>query len=317
MVLFSNLVGLFLLIAVGFAAVRLKIVPAQMSKPLSALLMNITLPATVFISMIQPYDPGFLGLGLAAIVFSAVFFSLFSALSLPLSRLCRVPDGRRGMWCCCATYSNTGFMGFPVAYALFGADGLMLAVFFNIPFNFLLYTIGVRMVCIDAPKGDAKGSFSLRTALMTPLNAAIVLSLIFYFGQLPVPDALFTPLQHLSNVTTPLSMMVTGMNLAQGKVSDVIRDRDAITSSLTRLLVFPVICWVGMRLFPRWTPWWWASLWSCWPCPPPPPPPSSGSSSTAACSWGPGWSSCPACCASPPCPWSPCCCDATQVHPTQ
>lgn len=250
-VLFSNLVGLFLLIAVGFAAVRLKIVPAQMSKPLSALLMNITLPATVFISMIQPYDPGFLGLGLAAIVFSAVFFSLFSALSLPLSRLCRVPDGRRGMWCCCATYSNTGFMGFPVAYALFGADGLMLAVFFNIPFNFLLYTIGVRMVCMDAPKGDAKGSFSLRTALMTPLNAAIVLSLIFYFGQLPVPDALFTPLQHLSNVTTPLSMMVTGMNLAQGKVSDVIRDRDAITSSLTRLLVFPVICWVGMRLFPQ------------------------------------------------------------------
>ena len=55
--------GLFLLIAVGFAAVRLNIVPASVSKPMSSLLMKITLPATVFISMIRPFDSSFLILG--------------------------------------------------------------------------------------------------------------------------------------------------------------------------------------------------------------------------------------------------------------
>lgn len=242
--------GLFLLIAVGFLAVRLNVVPVQMSKPLSALLMKITLPATVFASLIRPFDPSFLQLGATAILLSLVFFSLFTPLSLSLSRLLRIPDGKRGMWCCCATFSNTGFMGFPIAYALFGDEGLVLAVLINIPFNFLLYSVGVWMVCKDAPRDGARGGFSPRAILLTPLNVGLMLGLVFYFAQLSVPEAIFTPIQHLSNVTTPLSMLVTGMNLAQGKVSDVLRDRDAITSSLTRLLVCPVIAWAIMRLIP-------------------------------------------------------------------
>lgn len=240
--------GLFLLIAVGFLAVRLRVMPVEASKPLSSMLMKITLPATVFSSLIRPFDVEFLKLGAAAIALSMLFFSLFSALSLPLSRLLRVPDGRRGMWCCCASYSNTGFMGFPVAYALFGDEGLILAVLINIPFNFLLYSVGVWMVCKDVP--GAKGTFSLRKILISPPNAGMLLGLIFYFAQLSVPEAVFTPIQHLSNVTTPLSMLVTGMNLAQGRVSDVIRDRDAVTSSLSRLLIFPVSAWAVMRLIP-------------------------------------------------------------------
>ena len=234
----------------GFAAVRLKVVPAQTSKPLSSLLMKVTLPATVFASMIRPFDPDFLKLGLTAIALSLLFFSLFAPLTLTLSRLLRIPDGKRGMWCCCATFSNTGFMGFPVAYALFGDEGLILAVLINIPFNFLLYSVGVWMVCKDAPRDGARGGFSPRAILLTPLNVGLMLGLVFYFAQLSVPEAIFTPIQHLSNVTTPLSMLVTGMNLAQGKASDVIRDRSAITSSLTRLLVCPVIAWAIMRLIP-------------------------------------------------------------------
>ena len=232
----------------GFLAVRLKVMPVEASKPLSSMLMKVTLPATVFASLIRPFDAEFLKLGAAAIALSLLFFSLFSVLSLPLSRLFRVPEGRRGMWCCCASYSNTGFMGFPVAYALFGDEGLILAVLINIPFNFLLYTVGVWMVCKDVR--GAKGTFSLRKVLISPLNTGMLLGLIFYFAQLSVPEAVFTPIQHLSNVTTPLSMLVTGMNLAQGKVSDVIRDRDAVTSSLSRLLIFPVCAWAVMRLIP-------------------------------------------------------------------
>ena len=248
--LLSNLVGLFLLIGVGFVAVRLRILPAQASKPLSALLMSITLPATIFSSMIRPFDPALLNLFIQAFLLSAVFFFLYMGLSLPISRLLRVPDGRRGMWCCCVSFCNNGFMGFPVAYALFGDEGLILAVIMGIPFNLLLYSLGIKMVCMDAPPEEGKGSFSLRSMLISPINIAIVLSLIFYFTQISIPSPILTPIQHLSNVTTPLSMLVTGMNLAQGKVSDTIRDRDAISASLVRLLFFPVITWALMLLVP-------------------------------------------------------------------
>ena len=64
-VLFSNLVGLFLLIGVGFFVVRSGLLPAEASKPMSTLLMKVTVPATIIHSMLRPFDPGFLRLGIS------------------------------------------------------------------------------------------------------------------------------------------------------------------------------------------------------------------------------------------------------------
>ena len=234
--------GLFLLIGVGCAAVRGGLLPLSATGVLTDLLLKVT--------MIRPFDPGFVRDALTIVGISTALFLLYAAISAGLVRAFRVSEGRQGIWMLCVTFCNNGFMGFPVAYALFGDEGLILAVLINIPFNFLLYSVGIWMVCKDAPKSGARGGFSLRKVVISPLNVGMVLGLIFYFAQLSVPEAIFTPIQHLSNVTTPLSMLVTGMNLAQGKASDVIRDRSAITSSLTRLLVCPVIAWAIMRLIP-------------------------------------------------------------------
>ena len=127
-VLFSNLVGLFLLIGVGFFAVRARLLPAESSKPMSTLLMKVTVPATIIHSMLRPFDPGFLRLGISIFLVGAVAFPLFSLLSLGLSRLLRVPQDRRGMWCCCATFCNNGFMGFPVALAVLGEEAALCRI---------------------------------------------------------------------------------------------------------------------------------------------------------------------------------------------
>ena len=129
-------------------------------------------------------------------------------------------------------------MGFPVALALFGEEGLALAVMFGVPFNLLVYTLGVRMVCADCGT-DAQPVNLVRT-LLSNINIALILSLIFYVGQIPLPEALMTPVTHLSNVTTPLSMFVTGMALASGKGAELFRDKDAYTATGMRLMVVPL-----------------------------------------------------------------------------
>lgn len=247
-VLISNLIGLFLLIGVGFFAVRAGILPAEASKMLSALLMKITVPATIVCSMLRPFDPGFLRLGVSIVLVGTVMFPLFAALSMGLSKLLRVPEGRRGMWCCCATFCNNGFMGFPVALALFGEEGLALTVMLSIPFNFLLYSLGAKMVCMDVT-GEQK-PLSWGKAVFNPINLAMAVGLALYFTQLQLPQAVLGPLGYLSDATTPLSMIVTGINLSQGRMADVLRDRDAFTASGARLLLFPLIAWTLMRLVP-------------------------------------------------------------------
>lgn len=249
-VLFSNLIGLFLLIGVGFLVVRAGILPAGASKPLSTLLMKVTVPATVLNSMLRPFDPTFLTLGVHILLVGAVIFPLFAALSLALSRLLRVPDGRRGMWCCCATFCNNGFMGFPVALALFGEEGLTLTVIMSIPFNLLIYTAGVKMVCMDRPQDGSAQPLSWGKAIFSLVNLAMVVGLVLYFTQIQLPQAIRGPLGYLSDATTPLSMIITGMNLSQGRLADVVRDRDVLTASGTRLLLFPLLAWALMRLVP-------------------------------------------------------------------
>lgn len=249
-VLLSNLIGLFLLIGVGFFAVRAGILPAEASKPLTALLMKITVPATIVSSMLRPLDMGFLKMGASMLLVGMVILPLFSVVSLGLSRLFRVADGRRGMWCFCATFCNSGFMGFPVALALFGEEGLALTVILSIPFNLMMYSIGAKMVCIDLPRDGSAQAISWGKVIFSVINLSLVVGLFFYFTQIQLPQAVRGPLDYLAGVTTPLSMMITGMNLSQGKAGDIFRDRDILTAAGTRLLILPVLAWGLMRLIP-------------------------------------------------------------------
>ena len=249
-VLFSNLVGLFLLIGVGFFVVRSGLLPAEASKPMSTLLMKVTVPATIIHSMIRPFDPGFLRLGGCIFLIGAEIYPRIAGLSLALSRLYQVPEGRRGMWCCCTTFCNNGFMGFPVALALFGEEGLTLTVILGIPFNLLLYSVGARMVCMDLPQSRSGHPLSWGRAVFSVINLSMAIGLLLYFTQLPLPQALSAPLGYLSDATTPLSMIITGMNLSQGKAADILRDRDVFTASGTRLLLFPLAAWALIRLIP-------------------------------------------------------------------
>lgn len=249
-VLLSNLIGLFLLIGVGFFAVRAGILPAEASKPLTALLMKITVPATIVSSMLRPLDMGFLKMGASMLLVGMVILPLFSVVSLGLSRLFRVADGRRGMWCFCATFCNSGFMGFPVALALFGEEGLALTVILSIPFNLMMYSIGAKMVCMDLPRDGSAQAISWGKVIFSVINLSLVVGLFFYFTQIQLPQAVRGPLDYLAGVTTPLSMMITGMNLSQGKAGDIFRDRDILTAAGTRLLILPVLAWALMRLVP-------------------------------------------------------------------
>ena len=249
-VLLSNLIGLFLLIGVGFFAVRTGILPAEASKPLTALLMKITVPATIVSSMLRPLDMGFLKMGASMLLVGMVILPLFSVVSLGLSRLFRVADGRRGMWCFCATFCNSGFMGFPVALALFGEEGLALTVILSIPFNLMMYSIGAKMVCMDLPRDGSAQAISWGKVIFSVINLSLVVGLFFYFTQIQLPQAVRGPLDYLAGVTTPLSMMITGMNLSQGKAGDIFRDRDILTAAGTRLLILPVLAWALMRLVP-------------------------------------------------------------------
>ena len=248
-VLLNNLVGLFLLLGAGFASARLNLVPQAATPYFTALLMKVTLPATLFTAMLRPFDAAFLRDSAIIFLVGLCIFLGSAALCIPLSRLFRVKEDGRGMWMICCTFCNNGFMGYPVILALFGEDGLALAAMMGISFNLLVYTLGAKQVLLDARESSSI-TLSWRKLLFTGVNASTALGLIFFCLQLEVPSAILTPLQHLANITTPLSMFLIGMTLARGSLGAAFQEKDVFSACFVRLLAIPVLTWAVMKFLP-------------------------------------------------------------------
>lgn len=249
-VVMSNLVSLFVIIAVGYLATKSGILKHEASAVFSSFLLKVTLPCTIFISLVQKeYDPAFIHDSLIIMAAGLIAYPILLYVSRMLAGVVGVPAGTRGVFAVASSYSNSGFMGFPIALALLGAEGLALSVMLNITFNITLYTLGALVISQDSLNHEGH-ELDVKGIIFSGINISLVLSLVFYFGQIEVPDKIAAPIKYLSDITTPLSMIIIGMALARSHGSEVLKDKYAWLSTLLRLIVYPVVICMILRVFP-------------------------------------------------------------------
>ena len=142
----------------------------------------------------------------------------------------------------CAIFSNSGFLGIPLAMAVFGADSmaLMVLIIINIIMNVLMFTLGVYLI-----SGD-KNSISLKKAFLNPVLIAFALGVVVNLLNLKkyVPE-IVTYSNYFSNVVTPISMVILGMKMGDVKFVEFFKSLKLYYVSFLKLIVFPVIA-VGL-----------------------------------------------------------------------
>jgi len=240
-VVLTQVVMLFLLILVGFAAGRSGVLRTSASKDLTALLLKVTLPALLFRAMIREMDRTLVTDSLWCVGLSLIFFVGALYLSSFVSKRMKLKTGRQSIWTLAGAFSNTGFIGFPVVSAIYGAEGLFLASMINISFNLVVYSFGAREVMKETGMAD---SISWKKVAFSNINIAIFVGIIFFFFQIPVPEVILSVTDTLGNVTTPLSMLVTGLNIADSNIGEIFRDKDVYTASLFRLILMPLLAFL-------------------------------------------------------------------------
>ena len=242
----STLTSLFALIAVGYAAVHFGAVSPNSTIYFSTLLMKVTLPCTIFISLVQKdYDPNFIHDSLIMIASGLIIYPVMLYSSKFIAKILRVKKNSIGIWAFSSTFSNAGFVAFPICLELLGREGLALAVMLNTTFNMTAYTIGEFEVAKDSQ--TALGSINFKSIILSSINFAIVASFIFYFGQIKLPSLIETSIGYVSNITTPLSMLLIGMSLAKSHSKHILNDRDAWLCVAFRLIIYPLILCILFR----------------------------------------------------------------------
>lgn len=246
MILLQQMIVLFLLMCVGFLCYKLKMITDEVSKKLSAIVVNIANPAMVLTGcMSEDKIEGRELLLVAALV--VIIYVVLVVLAMIIPALLKVDKKSRGVYQAMTIFSNIGFMGYPLVSALYGSGALLYASLFTIPYNILIYTFGVSAMSAGE-KVSVRESFSLKRVLNVGVIACII-TIIVYLLQLPVPGFIKTTTTYLSNLTAPLSMMVIGASLAVIDIKKLFTDGRMLLFSALKLLVIPVIGVLLIRQF--------------------------------------------------------------------
>lgn len=115
----------------------------------------------------------------------------------------------------------------------------------NLAFTILNFSIGVRMICLSS--ADER-KIPWKKMLFTPTNVAILLGLVFFVGRIAMPEPVAAVVRSLGQMTTPLSMFVIGLNLAAGSFVALFQDKDALSESVVRLVVAPLLVLMAVKV---------------------------------------------------------------------
>jgi len=238
---------LFLLISTGFGAGKAGVIKGDTVRALSRFLVDFTLPALIIISMQRSYTADLRNQALRVLVISSLVYAASFPLAYAATRLYRgAGKPELGVHRFAMCFSNVGFMGFPVAESLLGRESLFIVSIYNIPFQILAFSVGVVMI---AGKGEHTASArgwrgSSLKVLLNPAISSALIGFALFLGSVRIPDPLYSAMDLLGGMTTPLAMVVIGVVLSQTGFSSVFGNPRLWFTTAYRLALHPLLVYL-------------------------------------------------------------------------
>lgn len=197
---------LFVIVAVGFICRKIGILTQNGIKSISDLVVYVVTPANIIVAFCKDFKTELLiGLGKAFLL----AFLVYGAATIVAKFAIRENDeNKRSVLRFAGAYPNAGYMGIPLQRALLGDIGVFYCAAYIGMFHMYVWTIGVYLL-----SGDKK-QISLKKLLTSPCIIAIIIGLLLFFLPVEPPTILYSPLQSLASLATPLPMLVIGYHLA-------------------------------------------------------------------------------------------------------
>ena len=141
-------------------------------------------------------------------------------------------------------YSNCGFMGIPLVNAMFGMEGVFCLTAFITVFNLTVWTHGVILITGEK---DVK---SVLKVLRSPTMIAIAVGLLAFFLKIRLPEIPSKALGYISELNTPLAMVVSGVTISQTSFAGIVKKTGVYRVCFSKLILLPFILIVIFSLFP-------------------------------------------------------------------
>ena len=230
---------LFLLMGVGYLLAKRGRLTAAALPQLSFLLLYVVTPCIIIDTLQGGCEPGLAG---GLVKATAADLALYAVCALMCALFFRreAPDTRDTLRFS-VVFGNTGFMGFPLIAAVLGQEALIYAMPVFVAFQVAVWTYGACLM-------GGREQLSLRKMLLSPPLIGIWVGLPLFFLGLRLPEPISGTLGYLSDLNTPLAMVVIGAQMAAADLPATFRGRRLYVSAALKLVVSPVLA--GVLLLP-------------------------------------------------------------------
>lgn len=246
--LVSVTLPIFLLIGLGFAAVRAGALDAAFIKGLGGFVLNFALPALILHALLgqdlrQAFNGSYLLVYALAslIVFAAAFGACRVVLGAGTSRAAMAALG--------ASSSNSGFIGFPVASLATGQAALVALPLSMLAENFVVIPLALALAEFGNRQGGRPADVLRQTfgrLARMPVVIAIVAGAILSGLGLQLPGPVSTAVGMVANASIAPALIVVGGTLALERRLAI--DSALVPIILGKLVLHPLLVAAGFML---------------------------------------------------------------------
>lgn len=236
-IVLRQIVIMFVYMAIGGLLFQKGLITKEGSKSLANLLLYAVLPCVVVKSFCVARTPERMSGLLVSFLAALGILLLAMAVSHLLFKKNPIDDFG-------AAFSNAGFMGFPLVAAVQGSEAIFYAAGFVALLNALQWTYGQSLI-----SGDP-GYRSPKAILKNPLVLSLLLGILIFCFEIPVPAIASDLLAALAALNAPLAMVILGVYLAQTDVRTLFNDPHLYVVAAARLVLIPLLTARMLKLLP-------------------------------------------------------------------
>ena len=229
-----------ILVAIGFFLEKKNIIDSLTSKKLSAIVVDVCNPAMILASILG----GNITAGHAdlinAIILGAVFYAVLVVIGIIMPHILRVERDKRKFYNLMCVYTNTGFLGIPVAKAILPANAIIYVIVINVFYSLFFYTHGLTVLG-NGPEDEGKKKENPLKHIINPGTIMAIFAIVVFWFNLELPPIIANTVEYVGNATVFLSMTMLGVSIARSNILKRIGDVRIWVFIVLRLVIFPVI----------------------------------------------------------------------------
>ncbi len=247
-IVLNQIIIFAILMAIGFIAVKAKVLTKDALSALSKLIVMIILPALIFsiIANSGVTVNDFLANGAFAIGV-ALCYSLLILSGIVMSRLLRLEGTTANIYMSLATFGNMGFMGIPLLLGIFKDPVVQVCIsVYTVIDMALLWTYGVYLCSRHQANSNP---LSALKNMINPTTVALLIAFIVMAVKFPVPDLLMSTIAGVGGTSKYLTLIYIGGVLAFVSLDRVAAKSNILVLTAVKMLALPIFVFFLLGFF--------------------------------------------------------------------